>query len=89
MKATNYSIPLRKATDNSENSKTNIFSPDLLRSYKACEDYTDVEAKVIINSLEKLSAICYNMIHNSDSINIDNQQVVYLNPQEENKLKAA
>jgi hypothetical protein len=29
------------------------------------------------------------MMHYTDTINIDNQQVVYLNPQQEIKLKAA
>ena len=89
MKATNHTTPLRKATEKTENSNNIIFSPDMLRSYKGCEHYTDVEANEITNSLEKLSAICYNMVHNSNIINIDNQQVVYLNPQQETKLKAA
>ncbi|MBC7381592.1 MAG: hypothetical protein H7296_01205 [Bacteroidia bacterium] len=89
MKATNHTTQVRKTTENDENSNTYIFTPDILRSYKGCEGYTNVEANAIINSLEKLSAICYSMMHNNDSINIDNQQVVYLNPQPETKLKAA
>ena len=89
MKATNHTTPLRKATEKTENSNTNIFSPDMLRSYKGCEHYTDVEANEITNSLEKLGAICYHMMRNSDTIYIDNQQVVYLNPEQETKLKAA
>ena len=89
MKAIDNIPPIRKTTEKADNSNPNIFSPDMLRSYKGCEHYTDVEANEITNSLEKLSAICYNMVHNSDIINIDNQQVVYLNPQQETKLKAA
>ena len=89
MKATNHTTPLRKATDKTENSDTNIFSLDKLRIYKGCEHYTDVEAKTIINSLQKLSAICYDLLHNSNTNTIDNQQVVYLHPPQEIKLIAA
>jgi hypothetical protein len=89
MKAIDNIPPVRKVTEKAENSNPNIFSPDTLRNYMGCEHYTDVEAKTIINSLEKLGAICYSMLHNSDTTYIDNQQVVYLNPHEETKLKAA
>ena len=68
MKAIDNIPPIRKSTEKTEISSTNIFSPDILRSYKGCEHYTDVEAKIIINSLKKLSAICYSMLHNSDAI---------------------
>ena len=89
MKAIDNILPIRKTTEKAENPNPNIFSPDTLRSYMGCKHFTDVESKTIINSLEKLSAICYSMLHNSNAINIDNQQVVYLNPQEATKPKAA
>lgn len=67
----------------------NLLTPALFTTYKGCEQYSDMEAFEIIKSLEKLSAICYNMVHDSNIINIDNQEVVYLNSQQETKLKAA
>ena len=89
MKAIDNIPPIRNTIEKAENSNPNIFSPDILRSYKNCDHYTDEEAKTIINSLEKLGAIFYHMMRNSHTISIDNQQVVYLNPQQETKLKAA
>ena len=67
----------------------NSLTPALFKTYEGCEQYTDRQAVEIIQSLEKLCAIYYNMVQNSDAINIDNQQVVYLNPEQETKLKAA
>ena len=66
----------------------NSLTPALFKTYEGCEHYTDMEAVEIIISLEKLSAISYNLLHNSDPIIIDNQQVVYLNPLQEIKLQA-
>ena len=89
MKANRNISPLRNTTEKAENSNPGIFSPNMLRSYKGCEHYTDLEAKEIIKFLEKLSAICYSMMCNTNSIYIDNQQVVYLNPLQVIKLQAA
>lgn len=66
-----------------------LTTPALFKTYEGCEHYTDMEAVEIIISLEKLSAISNNLLHNSDPIIIDNQQVVYLNPLQEIKLQAA
>lgn len=54
-------------------------SPEVLKTFPGCEDYTEIQALEIIRSLEKLAAICYS-INNTEKIHsIDNQQVVYLN----------
>ncbi len=52
---------------------------ELLKTFPGCEDYTEQQALEIIHSLEKLSAICYNIVNAEKIHSIDNQQVVYLN----------
>lgn len=74
-----------KPANQSENSLT----PELLRTYRGCEQYTDTEGTEIIQSLKKLSVICYNVIRQLNIHAIDNQQIVYLNQQKETRLKAA
>ncbi len=54
-------------------------TPELLKTFPGCEDYTEQKALEIIHSLEKLSAICYNIVNAEKIYSIDNQQVVYLN----------
>ena len=54
-------------------------TPELLKTFPGCEDYTEQQAQEIIHSLEKLSAICYNIVNVEKIHSIDNQQVVYLN----------
>ena len=71
------------------NQSKNSLTPELLRTYKGCERYTDTEAAEVIQSLEKLCAICYSVICQSNIHSIDNQQVVYINLQQKTKLKAA
>ena len=54
-------------------------TPELLKTFPGCEDYTEQQAQEIIHTLEKLSAICYNITCAEKIHSIDNQQVVYLN----------
>jgi len=67
----------------------NSITLDVFRSYKGCGHYSDDQAIEIIQSLEKLSAICHNLSCQSNVISIDNQHIVYLNPLQGTKLKAA
>lgn len=64
-------------------------TPEILRTFPGCEHYSDTEATAIIKSLEKLSAICHQITKVKEINIIDNQQIVYLNPQEQTKTKAA
>ncbi len=64
-------------------------TPEILRSFPRCEHYSETEANAIIKSLEKLSAVCHQVIKANKINIIDNQQVVYLNPAKQPKSKAA
>lgn len=64
-------------------------NPEILRSFPGCEYYSETEADAIIKTLEKLSAVCHQIIKVKEINIIDNQQVVYLNPEKRHKLKAA
>ena len=54
-------------------------TPELLKTFSGCEDYSELHALEIIRSLEILSIICYNISNTEKIHSIDNQQVVYLN----------
>ncbi|MGF2414008.1 hypothetical protein [Ferruginibacter sp.] len=60
-----------------------------LRSFPGCDHYSDTEAAEIIQSLEKLSAICYEQLGKLKIHSIDNQYVVSLNSHQHTKTKAA
>lgn len=64
-------------------------TPEILRSFPGCEHYSETEADAIIKTLEKLSAVCHQIIKAKEINTIDNQQVVYLNIEKQTKLKAA
>ena len=55
-----------------------------LRSFKGCEHYTDEEANKIIESLDTVAAILLEAIPEKIH-NIDNQLVVSLNSQKQNR----
>ncbi len=57
--------------------KTSL-TPDVLKTFSGCENYTDEQAKLIIETLEKMSAIFYELISNEKINVIDNQQIIYL-----------
>ena len=65
------------------------FTPDTLRKFAGCENYTDEQAKQVIETLEKLGEIVYELGLVEKSISNDNQQVIYLNNQNNKHLKAA
>ena len=72
---------------NTTNNQT--FTPDTLRKFAGCGNYTDEQAKQVIETFEKLGEIVYEVglvekIHSND-----NQQVIYFNSQNSNQLKAA
>lgn len=64
-------------------------TPEILKTFPGCKDYTDHEALEIVHTLEKLSAICYGIVNTEKIYLIDNQQVVYLNSQTNTKTIAA
>jgi hypothetical protein len=61
------------------NTEEKPLSPELLKTFPGCEDYTELQALEIIRSLEKLCSICYSIASTEKIHTIDNQQVVYLN----------
>ena len=73
MKINDKQISSDEQPDKPSNQSKNSLTPELLRTYKGCEHYTDAEAAEVIQSLEKLSAICYSVIHQSNIHSIDNQ----------------
>lgn len=82
-------IPKSKCNSFEELMKTinpdgNSLSVDILKIYPGCEHYTETQALEIIQTLEKLSAICYSIVNAEKIHTTDNQQVVYLNGQTKN-----
>ena len=61
------------------NPKGESLTVDILRRFPGYENYTDERALEVISTLEKLSIILYEEACKINGINIDNQQVVYLN----------
>lgn len=49
-----------------------------LKTFTGCEDYTDEEAAGIVQSLENLSAMLFELSVPNNPICNDNQRVVYL-----------
>ena len=76
-------------TVESNATRKETFTPDTLRKFAGCENYTDEQAKQIIETFGKLSEIVYELGLVKKSISNDNQQVIYLNSQNSNQLKAA
>jgi hypothetical protein len=75
--------------DNQENINLDIVSAGKwLRSFKGCEHYSDEEALAVSDSLNQLASI---LLRNaSQKIHtIDNQHVVYLNPEKQHQKLAA
>ena len=72
---------------NATNNRT--FTPETLRKFAGCENYTDEQAKQVIETLEKLCEIVYELGLVEKNHSNDNQQVIYLNSQNSNQLKAA
>jgi hypothetical protein len=64
-------------------------NPEILRSFPGCEHYSETKANNIMKTLEKLSAVCHQIIKAKEINIIDNQQVVYLNLEKRTKSKAA
>ncbi len=60
-----------------------------LKAFPGCEHYTDQQALEIVQSLEKLSLICYGLAKEEKSHLIDNQLVVYLDNDPQTKNIAA
>ena len=52
-----------------------------LRSYPGCEKYTEEEAEDIIQLLNELARIILEHVAYKNSICVDNQYIVYLNPE--------
>ena len=53
-------------------------TPELLKTFPGCENYSESQALDIIRSLEKLAAVCYIIANNEKIYSIDNQHIVYL-----------
>jgi hypothetical protein len=70
-----------------------VLTPDVLRRFPNCENYTDEQAKQIIETLEQFSAIVYALYADEKLNIIDNQHIISLNSQKQNNnlnnLKAA
>lgn len=70
---------------------------DVLKTFKNSENYTEEQAKLIIETLEKFATVLYEIVTVSKINVIDNQHVIYLNNQNKseshkenlNQLKAA
>ena len=61
------------------NPKGEALTVDILRTFLGYENYSDERALEVIDTLEKLSIILYEEACKINGVNIDNQQVVYLN----------
>ena len=66
------------------NPEGNPLTVEILKSIPGCEHYNEAQALEIIQTLEKLSAICYSIVNTEKIHNIDNEQVVYLNGKTKN-----
>ncbi|WP_207515047.1 hypothetical protein [Longitalea luteola] len=67
------------------NPKRESLTPEKVRSFSGCQNYTDEEANGIIQSLEMLAVIIFENAE-TKSICIDNQQDVNLNDKLETKV---
>lgn len=66
------------------NDNKEALTPGDLIQFPDCEHYTEKQALETIQSLEKLSAICYELLKNDKLHSIDSQQFVYLNLESQN-----
>ena len=64
--------------------QTDTLTTEKLKSFPGCEEYSDAEATDIVHSLELLANVLYGFHTNLQNVSIDNQQVVYL--EQENDL---
>ena len=62
-----------------ENPALSALTIEKLRSFPGCNYYTDNEAEQVINSLQQIASICYDLFKDKKTQSIDNQYYVYLN----------